>query len=96
MNSYALTLISLLVALIAHVMITWMGIAAYLARNQKPGLSRSWLAVAIASTSFALHHAYTLELAMSTGLYDMRQAVLVGLAAIFLGSGVYGFKRQTP
>lgn len=96
MNSYALTLTSLLVALVAHVMITWMGIAAYLDKNLKPGQSRSWLAVAIASTIFALHHAYTLELAMSTGLYDMRQAVLVGLAAILLALGVYGFKRQAP
>ncbi len=96
MNSYALTLISLLTAMIVHVMITWMSIAAYLTKEKQPGLRRSWLAIATASTLFALHHAYTLELAMSTGLYDMRQAVLVGLAAIFLGLGVYGFKRQIP
>lgn len=96
MNPYSLTVISLLGAMIAHVVITSMAIGAYFSERQKPGLSRAWLAVAIGSTLFAVHHAYTLELALKTGLYDMRQAVFIGLAAIFIGLGVYGFRRQTP
>ncbi len=96
MNPYTLTLISLLSALVVHVLITWLAVGAYLHKGQKPGQGRSWLALAIGSMLFTLHHGYTLELAMRTGLYDMRQAILVGLAAIFFGLGVYGFKRQTP
>jgi hypothetical protein len=42
----------------------------------------------------ALHHGYSLELAILIGLYDMRQAVLAGLVGIFFALGVFGFRQQ--
>jgi hypothetical protein len=41
-----------------------------------------------------LHHGYALELALRTGLHDMRQAVLAGLAGIAFAIGCQLLRRQ--
>jgi hypothetical protein len=94
MNPYDLTLWSLIVALITQSLATGLGIELYLRKDLNSGLRRSWLAIAIGSLLLALHHGYTLELALRTGLYDMRQAVLAGLIAIFFALGVFGLWRN--
>ena len=50
-------------------------------------------ALAIASLIFALQHGYALELAVRTGLHDLRQAVLAGCASLLLALAVYGLRR---
>ncbi|MDP3538278.1 MAG: hypothetical protein Q8S26_06190 [Azonexus sp.] len=94
MNPYALTLWSLAIALIAQSLVSGLYIELYLRKDQSNGLRRAWLAIAIGSLLLALHHGYTVELALRTGLYDMRQAVLAALTAIFFALGTYGIRRQ--
>ena len=94
MNPYTLTLWSLANALIAQSLFSGLAIELSLRKEQVSGLRRSWLALSIGSTLLALHHGYSLELALRTGLYDMRQAVLGGLVAVFFALGVWGLRRQ--
>lgn len=94
MNHYILTLWSLAIALVVQSLATGLSIEIYLRKELASALRRSWLAVAIGSLLLALHHGYTLELALRTGLYDMRQAVLAALIAIFFGLGVFGLWRN--
>jgi len=94
MNPYTLTLWSLAIALIAQSLFSGLAIDLSLRREQLSGLRRSWLALSIGSTLLALHHGYSLELALRTGIYDMRQAVLGGLVAVFFALGVWGLRRQ--
>jgi NhaP-type Na+/H+ and K+/H+ antiporter len=94
MDAYTLAKLALAIALLAQTLVTAFAIEGHLRRSSDLTLKRSWLAVAIASTLLALHHGYTLELALRTGLYDTRQAVLAGAAALFFALGIYGFRRR--
>ncbi|HJV93417.1 MAG TPA: hypothetical protein VJ572_08060 [Azonexus sp.] len=94
MNPYILTLWSLAVALIAQSLVAGLSIELFLRPSRAAGLRRAWLAIAIGSLLLALHHGYTIELALRTGLYDMRQAVLAGLTSIFLALGFNGIRRS--
>lgn len=94
MNPYILTLWSLATALTAQSLAAGLSIELYLRQELASGQRRSWLAVATGSLLLALHHGYTLELALRTGLYDMRQAVLAGLIALLFALGVFGLRRN--
>lgn len=94
MNAYTLTLLALTVALLLQTLVTALAIEGYLGQKLDFTQRRSWLAIAVGSTWLALHHGYTLELALRTGLYDGRQAILAGLAALFFALGIYGFRRR--
>lgn len=94
MNSYELTLFSLIGALLAQAVAAGLSIEVFLRQDLPRAVSRTWLVIAIGSLLLSLHHGYTLELAMRTGLYDMRQAVLAVLVGIFFALGIYGLRRQ--
>ena len=94
MNPYTLTLWSLAIALLAQSLVTGLAIELFLRKGPVSCLRRAWLALSIGSMLLALHHGYNLELALRTGLYDMRQAVLAGLVAVFFALGVWGLRRQ--
>lgn len=94
MSPYSIAVLSLIGALLTQSIAAGLSIELYLRRHLPRALSRTWLAIAIASLLLALHHGYTLELAMRTGLYDMRQAVLVALTGLFFALGIYGLRRQ--
>lgn len=94
MDAYTLSKLALAVALLAQTLVTAFAIEGHLREKVDITLRRAWLAIAIASTLLALHHGYTLELALRTGLYDTRQAVLATGAALFFALGVYGFRRR--
>ena len=80
MSSYTLTVFALAGALIAQAVAAGLATESFL-RKGRPSLARrSWLALAIGSLLLALHHGYALELALSTGLHDLRQAVLAGVS----------------
>lgn len=93
MSSYVLAIGALLVALLAQSLATAVAVECYLRKGQPALARRSWLALAVASLVFALQHGYALELAASTGLHDLRQAVLSGGASALLALAVYGFRR---
>jgi membrane protease YdiL (CAAX protease family) len=59
-----------------------------------PAARHGWLALAIAALLFSLHHGYSLELALRTGLYDLRQALISALAALLLAYAVNQFRRR--
>lgn len=90
MSAYALTLWALLGALLAQSIAT--GIALELALS-KP-YRRHWLALGIGCGLLALHHGYTLELGLRTGLYDLRQAALAALVSLLLALGLFGLRRD--
>jgi hypothetical protein len=94
MNPLALTLGSLIVAVIAHSAVSGLAVELFWRKTQPAWTRRAWLALATASMLLALHHGYTLELAVRTGMYDMRQAVLAGLAGILFALGFYGLRAQ--
>lgn len=94
MNSYTLTLAILLAASILQIWTSALAIEECLRRKQDGGRRRIWLAVAGTAMLFALHDGYALELALRTGIYDQRQAILVGLAALTMAYAIRGFRRQ--
>ena len=75
MSSFSLALILLLCALLAQSLAAGLATERYLRKAQPPLARRCWLALAIGSLIFALQHGYALELAVSTGLHDLRQAL---------------------
>ena len=93
MSAYTMTLLALLAALIAQSWATGLATERFLRTEQSALARRSWMALAIASLIFALQHGYALELAVSTGLYDLRQAVLAGVASLLLALAVHGLRR---
>lgn len=94
MSSYYLSIYALLLALIVQAGAAGLSIECFLRKDLPRGLSRTWLAAAIAAMLLALHHGYALELAVRTGLHDVRQALLLTLISVFFGLGLYGFRRQ--
>jgi len=93
MSSYTMSLLALIGALIAQSWTTGLATERFLRKEQSALARRSWMALAIASLIFALQHGYALELAVTTGLYDLRQAVLAGVASLLLALAVYGLRR---
>ncbi len=94
MSSYHLSIFALLLALMVQAGAAGLSIECYLRKDLSRAVSRTWLATAISSLLLALHHGYALELAVRTGLHDVRQALLLALVGIFFGLGIYGFRRQ--
>ena len=94
MSSYALTLSALLWALLVQSLATGLATESYLHKGQGDLARRCWLALALASLLFALQHGYALELAVRTGLHDLRQGILAARAATLLALAVVGFRRR--
>ena len=93
MTSYTIAVFALLGALLAQSFATGLATELFLRKEQSSLARRSWLALAIASLILALHHGYALELAVRTGLHDVRQAVLAGCASLLLALAVHGLRR---
>ncbi len=96
MSDYALALIALLVALLGQATAAGLAIEVYLRRGLPRAVSRTWLALASGSLLLALQSGYTLELALRSGLYDLRQALLASLVGICFALGINGLRRQQP
>jgi len=91
MSPYALTVLCLCFAIVAQTLATLAALRATL----RPPYRRAWLALTIASSLLALHHGFTLELASSTGLYDLPGAALATIISILLALGLIGLGRDT-
>lgn len=94
MNDFTLALWALALSLLSQALVTAWSLEIFLRKALPAGLRRTWIAIAIAAMLFALYHGYTLELALRTGIYDLRQALLGALASTLLALGIYGFRRQ--
>jgi hypothetical protein len=94
MSSYALTVLALAFALIAQAVAAGLATEGFLHKGRPSPARRAWLALAIGSLLLALNHGYALELALSTGLHDPRQAALAGVASLFVALAVYGLRRS--
>jgi len=94
MNPYLLAVLALLLAAIAQTSAAWIATELFLHKGQGSAQRRSWLALALAAGLLALHDGYSLELALRTGLYDLRQAILTALIGLLFALGAYGLRRQ--
>jgi hypothetical protein len=94
MNSYQVTVWALAGGLLANAYAAGIAVEAFLLRGQEAGWRRIWLAIASGGLLLALINGYALELALRTGLHDMRQAVLAVLAAVALASASHLLRRQ--
>lgn len=95
MNAYLLSLAALAAALIGQAVAAGLATGLFLRKGLPAGPRRSWIALALGGALLTLHHGYTLELALRTGLYDLRQAVLAALVALLFALGTNGLRRQT-
>lgn len=89
MSHYALAVLSLALALVAQCFAT--GIVFF--RALRPPYRWAALVLPFGFSLLALHHAYDLELALHTGLFDLRQSVLAAGVSVFLLLGLSGFRR---
>ncbi|MGE5472074.1 MAG: hypothetical protein ACM3X0_14855 [Bacteroidota bacterium] len=94
MNPYLIALLALLLAAIAQTSIAWVATELFMRTGQSSRERRSWLAIALGASMLALQHGYTLELALETGLYDLRQALLAAFVSLLFATGTHGLKRQ--
>ena len=94
MSAYTLSLLALLVALLAQSIASGLATELFLRKELARLVRYSWLALAVGSLILALQHGYALELAVSTGLHDLRQAVMSGVAASLLALAIYGLRRR--
>lgn len=94
MNPYLLAVLALLLAAITQTSAAWIAAESFWRKGQGSNSRRSWLALTLAAGLLALHSGYTLELALRTGLYDLRQAVLAALIGLLFALGIYGLRRQ--
>lgn len=90
MTPYVLTLLCLTLAVLAQFLAAALATVAAL---QRP-YSRAFLVIAIGLGLLALQHVLTLELALRTGLFDLRQALLGAGVSLLLLGGVIGLKRR--
>ena len=89
MTPYALAVLSLLLAVAAF------SIAAALAAWRAlrgPGC-RGTLFLSIGFVLLAITHVYSLELAVYSGLFDLRQSLLAAGVAVLLLAGLAGIRR---
>ncbi len=78
MNPYTLAMLTTLVGLLAQCVATGLTTEAAL---RSPG-QRVFMTLAIGFALLGLHHAYTLELGLRTGIYDLRQSLIGGGTSI--------------
>jgi membrane protease YdiL (CAAX protease family) len=94
MNDYSQSLLALLLAFGAQSLVAGLATEVFLRKEIASSARHGWLALAIAALLFSLHHGYSLELALRTGLYDLRQALISALAALLLAYAVNQFRRR--
>lgn len=94
MNAYTISLLALGIGLFGQSIAGGLAFERFLSRPSSTAQRRRWLAMTIGALLLGLHHGYTLELALKTGIYDLRQAILVGSAGLLYAYVVLGFSRQ--
>lgn len=95
MNTYLLSLLALFIALLAQALASGLATEVSLRKALGAATRRTWLALAGAALLGALQQGYALELAVTTGLHDLRQALLSAAASVLLAVAVVGFRRRS-
>jgi hypothetical protein len=94
MDPYTATLAALVIALVAQSLAAGWGAEMATRRGQPRGERAVWIAFAVAALLSSLHHGYTLELALRTGLFDLRQALLGALSGVLFAAAAWGLRRR--
>ena len=89
MSPYVLAVLSLALALAVQCFAA--GIMTFMAL--RPPYRRAAMVLAIGLALLAMHHAFSLELALHTGIFDLRQALLAAGGSLLLLLGLAGFRR---
>lgn len=95
MNPYTLSLLALVTGLFGQALAGGLSIERLLRGRAQATGRHIWFALACGALLLATHHAYAIELALRTGLYDLRQALVGGLGSLFCGLAVAGLSRRT-
>lgn len=96
MNDFLFSLLALLAGLGAQAASAGMAFELAMRRGLSHWERLSWGACFLGGLLLTLHHGYTLELALRTGLYDRRQATLAALSGMLFAIGLFGLRRQRP
>lgn len=94
MNAYIISLYTLGLALVAHSIISGIAFERFFHRTPESNNRQLWLALAIGSLLLGLQHGYSIELALKTGIYDLRQALLAGSASLLFVWALLAFNRR--
>ena len=94
MNAYTLALACGVTGLIAQAYAAGLATELFLRRESSRETRLLWISLAIGALLLALQHGYALELALRTGLYDLRQGMLGGLAALLFAFAVFVLRRR--
>lgn len=94
MNAYQLSLLALIVGLLGQAVASGIAIECFFHRKLAASTRRLWFALAVGALFLGLHHGYSIELALKTGLYDFRQALLAGAAGLLYAIAAVGFSRR--
>lgn len=95
MSPYNLAVLALLLAAVAQTSAAWIAAELFLLKGQDSTRRRAWLGISLAAMLLALQQGYAIELALRTGLYDLRQALLAMLVALLFALGLFGIRRAT-
>ncbi len=93
MSAYTLAVIALFVAAVFQTGALWLCVEAFFANGQTRSRRVSWFALGSAALFLALHAGHALELALRTGLFDLRQSLLAVLVSCGLVIAAIGFRR---
>jgi hypothetical protein len=94
MNAYTISLFALVLGLLGQSVVSGMAFERCFHRAPALGSRALWLAIAIGSLLLGLHHGHSIELALKTGLYDLRQASLAGGAGLLYAYAMLAFSRR--
>lgn len=95
MNAYTLAVLAYLLAAVAQTSASWIAVERFLAAAGAVRQRLAWAALAMGNVLLTLHTGYALELALRTGMYDLRQALLAAAVALCLVFGCTGLRSRT-
>jgi len=95
MNAYQAALLGLIAGLAGQAIAGGLAFDRYLRLPSSTPGHRLWLALACAGLLLSAAHGQALELAVRTGLYDLRQALFAGAAGVLYAVAVIGLRRQS-
>ena len=95
MSSSQVAQIALVAGIMGHALASGTAIERALHRSLAPSRRALWLAIGLGGLLLALQNGFALELAVKTGLFDLRQALLAGLAGVLYGIAIIGLSQRS-
>ena len=94
MSSYQVAQIALVAGIFGHALASGTAIESALRQGISSARRAFWLAIGLGGLLLALQNGFALELALKTGLFDLRQSLLAGTAGVLYGVAVTGLSRH--